>query len=69
MKNAIIIVSALLLSCKDETPDNVIVYKSNFDFYSKPLPKGICRFSVGDGQEYRSFDDSCHFYHMLDTIK
>jgi len=67
---SMILVVLLLCSCKQTTP-NVIIWKSYHTFMSKPMPSGICRYGLSGSRadELRTFEDSCKFYHVNDTIK
>ena len=68
-RNYIFLIVILLTSCSEDTARNVITYKSPRDSFGSPLPVGICRYWLGNGVDQLPFEDSCHFYHMLDTIK
>ena len=40
------------------------------DYYNRNLPDCICLFKYSDKRcTYRTFQDSCHFYKINDTLK
>ena len=71
MKSLIILL--LLLTACSRTPGVVI----DKDIYSivgwgkEPLPKGMCRFAISGTTIDKVYVtiDSCHLYHLMDTIK
>lgn len=69
----VVIIGMMLTSCTsdcyDRPDNNVITSKYYSGFFDNEMPKGICRFFYGTGQCRQEFRDSCHFYHVLDTIK
>lgn len=73
MKTVILIfLAGMLFGCeprqKPVSVAPVITWKRNDTFSGKKLPDGICRFGYAYETSFIEFLDSCHKYHVLDTI-
>lgn len=72
MKAIILLTILLLAACS--TQPGVVIDKDVYSIVGwgkEPLPKGMCRFAISSDRMdvvYVTID-SCHRYHLLDTIK
>jgi len=66
-----IIAIVILSGCRGHREPMVIKGKSFIDYFSHPMPKGLCRYAYTEWSgidEIQEFTDSCSKYNIGDTI-